>query len=91
MSYYKKQRFLHTVTCILACVIIGRVLYRAVYQCHNGEGFRVGGGVHGSYTFPVQTGGIFYSPCHRHQTLESRQIEETNGLVSPPKDTGKAG
>ena len=27
-----------------------------------------------SYTFPVQTGGIFYFPWHRHQ------IEGTNGL-----------
>ena len=27
-----------------------------------------------SYTFPVQTGGIFYFPWHRHQ------IEGTNGF-----------
>ena len=36
-------------------------------------GFRVGGGVHDSYTFP-QTGGIFYFPWQRHQ------IEGTNGF-----------
>ena len=32
------------------------------------------GGVHDSYTFPVQTGGIFYFPCHGHQ------IEGTDGF-----------
>ena len=56
---------------------------------HNGTlgvgEFRVGGGVHDSYTL-VRTGGIFYFPWHRHQ------IEGTDGfLVSPPKDTGRAG
>ena len=39
-----------------------------------------------SYTFPVQTGGVFYFPWHRHH------IEGTDWFyVSPPKDTGKAG
>ena len=37
-----------------------------------------------SYTFPVQTGGIFYFPWHRHR-------RERRLLVSPPKDTGKVG
>ena len=52
----------------------------------GGGGVRVGSGVHGSYTFPVQTDGVFCFPWHRHQ------IEGTNGfLVSLPKDTGKVG
>ena len=39
-----------------------------------------------SYTFSVQTGGIFYFPWHRYQ------IEGTDGLlVPPPRDIGKAG
>ena len=59
---------------LLSCVIIGRALYRAVRQCHNGERFREGGGVHDSYTFPVQTGGNFYIPWHRHH------IEGTDGF-----------
>ena len=40
----------------------------------GGGGVRVGSGVHGSYTFPVQTDGVFYFPWHRHQ------IEGTNGF-----------
>ena len=61
---------------VLSCVIIGRALYRAVRQCNNGRTggsleesrFRVGGGVHDSYTFQCGlTGGIFYFPRHRHQ------------------------
>ena len=39
-----------------------------------GGGVKVGSGVHDSYTFPVQTDGIFYFPWHRHQ------IEGTNGF-----------
>ena len=37
-----------------------------------GGGIRVGGGVHDSYIFPVQTGGIFYFPWHRHQIADRR-------------------
>ena len=33
----------------------------------GGGGVRVGSGVHDSYTFPVQTDGLFYFPWHRHQ------------------------
>ena len=52
---------------------------------HTG-GFRVGCGVHDSYTFQcgVTVVGSFYFPWHRHQ------IERTNGF-SRPKDTGKEG
>ena len=46
----------------------------AVRQCHNGGGFRVGGGVHDSYTVPMGTGGIFHFPWHRHP------IEGTDGF-----------
>ena len=30
--------FSHVTISLLSCVIIGRVLYRAVRQCHNGGG-----------------------------------------------------
>ena len=55
----------------------GTVSVSALYcipQCVRliaGGGVRVGSGVHGSYTFPVQTDGVFW---HRHQ------IEGTNGF-----------
>ena len=39
-------------TLLSSLVVIGRALYRAVGQCHNGVGeFRVGDGVHDTYTF----------------------------------------
>ena len=44
--------------------------------------FRVGGGLNDSYTVPVCTDGMFYFPW---QTPDRRL------LVSPLKDTGKAG
>ena len=39
-------------------------------------------GIHDKFTFPVQTGGIFYFPWHRHQIEGTPRL-----LVSPPKDT----
>ena len=39
-----------------------------------------------SYTFQVQTGGIFLFPWHRNQIDRDRRV-----LVSVQKDTGKAG
>ena len=48
---------------VFTCIIIGRALYRAVRQFHNGGGeFRVGGGVHDSYTFQCGLVGYFTSP-----------------------------
>ena len=51
----------------------------------GGLGVRMGSGVHGSYTFPVQTDGVFYFPWHRPDSRDQRL------LVSLPKDTGKVG
>ena len=34
------------------------------------------------YTFPVQSGGIFYFPWHGHQIVGTNSF-----LLSPPKDT----
>ena len=47
----------------------------------------MGGGVHELH-IPVRTGGIFYFLWHRHQYYSRR---DRRILVSPPKDTGKAG
>ena len=55
-----KQSFLLCLA--LSCVIIGRALYSAVRKCHNGGGFRVGGGVHDSYTFQCRLEGSFTFP-----------------------------
>ena len=79
LFYYVLVRAFCLAAClVLSCVIIGRSLYRAVRQCHNdrtgGGAFRMGGGVHDSYIFPVRTGGIFYFPWHRHQ------VEGTDSL-----------
>ena len=62
--------------CLVSCVIIGRALYSAVCQCHNGR--TGGGGLEWVVEFttvyiPVRTGGIFYFPWHRHQ------VEGTDG------------
>ena len=56
-------------------------------QCHNGGGggFRVGGGVHDSYTLQCGLVGYFTSPGIDTDRRDRRL------LVSPPKDTGKAG
>ena len=49
--------------------------------------FRVGGGVHDSYTFQCELVGYFTSPglAWTPDRMDRRL------LVSPPKDTGKAG
>ena len=43
------------------------LLHPSVCEAYCRWGVRDGSGVHDSYTFPVQTGGIFYFPWHRHQ------------------------
>ena len=48
--------------------------------------FRVGGGVHDSYTFQCGLVGSFTSPG-----IDTRDRRDRRLLVSPPKDTGKAG
>ena len=61
-----------------------------LFQPHRrtSRGFRVGGGVHDSYTFQCGLVGSFTSPG-----IDTGQIEGTGQrlLLSHPKDTGKAG
>ena len=62
---------------LFACFCFCPLLHPDIPQCvrriaGGGGGVRVGSGVHGSYTFPVQADGFFLLPLPWHRVIDTR-------------------